>query len=96
MNVTKKGKKAVEEMLRDLPITDYEELKRVFGFSKDDALLLDLKCRDPHGYKMTRTEISEELGMSPSTLDRHLKAIYKRILKYADKLVFLAANAKNI
>lgn len=84
----KKDFKAVEVMLRELPKPDYENLCDFIGFTRPEVRILDLKYRSGEGaLKPTREYIAEEVGMSPSTLDRRCKSMLKRIAKYADRIL---------
>lgn len=85
MGLSKKDFKAVETMLRELPKPDYNELCDFIGLDAPELRILDLKYR--HSERYTREYIAEELAISPSTLDRRVKAILKRIAKYAHKVI---------
>lgn len=87
--LTHRNKKAVEAMLREIPEPDYKELCDLLGLPAPELRILDLKYRKgtPEGYPATREYIAEDLGISPSTLDRKLKAVLKRIAKYANRII---------
>lgn len=78
--------KAIESMLREISQPDYENLCNFLGLAAPELRILDLRYRQ-NVYKPTREYVAEEMGMSVSTLDRKIKAILKRIAKYAHKVM---------
>lgn len=75
--------------MREIPQPDYKDLCELLGLPAPELRILDLKYRSgtPEGYPATREYIAEELGISPSTLDRKLKAVLKRIARYANRVI---------
>ena len=92
MGLTKRDLKAVEMMLMEIPEPDYKDLCTFLGLSAPELRVLDLKYRykDDFG-RPTREYIAEEVGISPSTLDRRIKGLLKRIGKYANRVIREAA-----
>lgn len=88
MGISKKDYKVIEQMLREIPKPDYEDLVDFLGLPAPELRILDLKYRYSNDvYRPTREYIAEEVGMSVSTLDRRLKSILKRIGKYAQRII---------
>jgi hypothetical protein len=86
-NPSKQDLKAVEVMLKELPKPEYENLCDFIGFAPPEIRILDLRYRYASDVKPTREYVAEELGMSPSTLDRRIKGLLKRIARCANKLI---------
>lgn len=87
MGISKRDFKAIETMIRELPEPDYKDMCDFMGLSAPELRILDLKYRRRFEDRPTREYIAEELGYSPSTLDRRVKAIIKRIGKYANRMI---------
>lgn len=96
MGLTKRDLKAVEAMLIEIPEPDYKDLCNFLGLSAPELRILDLKYRYKDDFtRPTREYIAEEVGISVSTLDRRLKAVLKRIGKYANRVIHLANLTSN-
>lgn len=89
MALTKQNRKAIEQMLEEIPEPDYESLCNFLGMVPEERKILELRYRQ-RDFKPTREFVAEELGMSPSTLDRHVKSLLKRIDKFAQKLLCMS------
>lgn len=88
MGLSRQNTKAIECMLKELPQPDYESLCNFLGLTEDERKVLDLRYRQ-RDFKPTREFVAEELGMSPSTLDRRIKSLLKRIDKFAKRILQL-------
>lgn len=86
MGLTNQNKKAIEATLKELPQPAFESLCEFLGLVTAERRLLELRYRQG-SFKPTREYVAEELGMSPSTLDRYTKSLLKRIDKCARKLL---------
>lgn len=88
MELTRAHRHDIETMLREMPQPNYDSLCNFLGLIQDERDILTLRYRY-RKFRPTREFVAEELGMSTSTLDRHLKALLKRINNFAQRLLLM-------
>lgn len=82
--MTKLQLKYAANLLKAVPEPTYKCICDYLSLNAEDRNILYLRFRN-YDYAHTREYVAEEVGISPSTLDRKVKCILNRVCTYCLK-----------